>query len=440
MKKFYLLSILLLGLNIGYSQIPVTLTFHAFDSITLNPVALDSVNIRNLTENCDTTLYDSVSVLNLIASWPVGIEEPISVGSGSFILMQNVPNPFQGSTQVRIWLKNSGELCMSVYNIQGKKLSEYRNAIEKGWHSFVISTSQSGLLFLKVSDNTTTKTIKLLSNCPGNQGDHISYEGSSGNRVKTLKLVQDSAGFIFYLGNQLQYTAYVSGYREKFLSDNPVSSETYSLSMRPLFVCGDSISINHDTSGGVAPVNKTVTYGTVTNIPGETSKCWITSNLGASHQATAKDDATEPSAGWYWQFNRKQGYKHDGSTRTPNTTWITTINEDSDWTSANDPCTLEMGGGWRIPTETEWTNVDASGNWTNWNGPWNSALKIHAAGYLLDYNNGSIADRGSYGYYWSSTQVSYLHSDGRNLGFGSGGCQMMGGFKAWGQSIRCIKE
>ena len=137
-----------------------------------------------------------------------------------------------------------------------------------------------------------------------------------------------------------------------------------------LWGCGDPLTINHVTTGGVAPVNKTVTYGTVTNIPGETSKCWITSNLGADHQATAVNDATEASAGWYWQFNRMQGYKHDGTTRTPNTTWINSINENFDWLAANDPCAIELGTGWRIPTNFEWINVDASGNWTYWNGPW----------------------------------------------------------------------
>ncbi len=133
-------------------------------------------------------------------------------------------------------------------------------------------------------------------------------------------------------------------------------------------------------AGAVAPVAKSVTYGTVTNIPGEPSKCWITSNLGASQQATAVNDATEASAGWYWQFNRKQGYKHDGTTRTPNTTWIGSISETSDWVTANDPCTIELGSGWRIPTSTEWTNVDASGGWTDRNGPWTSGLKLHPAG------------------------------------------------------------
>ncbi|MCX6269128.1 MAG: T9SS type A sorting domain-containing protein [Bacteroidetes bacterium] len=172
----------------------------------------------------------------------------------------------------------------------------------------------------------------------------------------------------------------------------------------PPFTCGSSFTINHLVSNGVAPVDKTVTYGTVTNIPGETSKCWITSNLGADHQATAVNDATEASAGWYWQFDLRQGYKHDGTTRTPNTNWITSINENSDWTTANDPCAIELGTGWRMPTLTEWTNVDAAGNWTNSTGPWSSDLKLHMAGFLSLFYSGLLFVRGSDGYYWSGTQ------------------------------------
>jgi hypothetical protein len=169
-----------------------------------------------------------------------------------------------------------------------------------------------------------------------------------------------------------------------------------------------SLTINH-VAGAIAPVDKTVTYVTVLNIPGETSKCWITSNLGSDHQAIAVDDATEASAGWYWQFNRKQGYMHDGISRTPNSTWITPITEDSDWAAANDPCALELGNGWRIPTSTEWINVNAFGNWTNWNDPWNSELKLHAAGDLKS-NTGSLYNRGTFGVYWSSTQNSHIDS------------------------------
>jgi uncharacterized protein (TIGR02145 family) len=198
--------------------------------------------------------------------------------------------------------------------------------------------------------------------------------------------------------------------------------------------CGTTIAINH-VAGTVAPATKTVTYGTATNIPGELTKCWITSNLGADHQATAVDDATEASAGWYWQFNRKQGFKHDGTTRTPNTTWIASIDENFDWQTTNDPCTLELGTGWRIPTETEWVNTD--GSWYTWDESWGSALKMHAAGYLNN-SNGSLSDRGTSGFYWSSTQDNVL--DAFNLWLNSGSSMGNNFRKTLGFSLRCLKE
>jgi hypothetical protein len=202
--------------------------------------------------------------------------------------------------------------------------------------------------------------------------------------------------------------------------------------------CGPVITVEH-AEGNVAPVTKTVTYGVVTNVPGEPAKCWITSNLGADHQATAKNDATEASAGWYWQFNRMQGYKHDGNTRIPNTAWITPINEDYDWQEENDPCALELGGGWRLPTSTEWLTVDAIGEgWNDWSDPWNSALKLHAAGGLY-HTNGSLYERGSGGKYWSSSQYGNL--SGWALAFGNGYCGVsINDVKADGFSIRCIRD
>lgn len=205
----------------------------------------------------------------------------------------------------------------------------------------------------------------------------------------------------------------------------------------PAFECGYTITVNHSLSRGVAPVSKTVTYGTVNSIPGEPAKCWITSNLGANHQATAVDDATEASAGWYWQFNRKQGFKHDGTTRTPNTTWITPINENLEWEASNDPCTLELGAGWHLPTNTEWNNVNASGGWTTWTGPWNSGLKMHAAGYLTN-SGGSLYSRGTSGFYWGNAQGSA--TNGWNLFFSVGNSSMNGSPKASGFPLRCLKD
>jgi len=202
------------------------------------------------------------------------------------------------------------------------------------------------------------------------------------------------------------------------------------------FTCGFPFIVNH-IAGSVAPVTKTVTYGTVTNIPGETSKCWITSNLGADHQAISVDDQTEPSAGWYWKFNTIRGYKHDSLNITP--AWTnTSINENSNWLTANDPCTLELGGDWRLPTATEWSNIDAAGGWTNWSGPWDSALKMHATGYVYGAG-GWLNYRGYEGYYWSSSQSN--NTFGSNLYFAMWGvCNMSTFTKSNAASCRCIQD
>ena len=199
------------------------------------------------------------------------------------------------------------------------------------------------------------------------------------------------------------------------------------------FVCGTSKTITH-TAGTVAPISKTVTYATIKDIPGEHSKCWITKNLGATSQAISNTDTSEAAAGWYWQFNRKQGYKRTTTARTPNSAWITSINEYLDWESGNDPCLIELGTGWRIPTSVEWTNVDS---WTDYNGPWNSALKLHMAGYLYS-SDASLNLRGVHGAYWSSTQTSATY--GQVLYFYSSTCGVSTYKKSSGFTVRCIKD
>jgi len=188
----------------------------------------------------------------------------------------------------------------------------------------------------------------------------------------------------------------------------------------------------------VAPVDKAITYGTaLSGLGGTGDKCWITQNLGSTNQAGAVSDSTEASAGWYWQFNRIQGYKHDGTTRTPATAWdATNDNTYTGWDPAKDPCTLELGAGWRLPTYTEYYNMDNDNNWTTCLGPWNSALKLHAAGDL-NSSTGALTYRGAFGSYWSSTQND--GTNGRYLYFYSGNSSMNLTTKAYGFSVRCLR-
>ncbi len=204
----------------------------------------------------------------------------------------------------------------------------------------------------------------------------------------------------------------------------------------PITPCAPDFTVSH-VAGAVAPVNKTVTYGMVSNIAGTSGTCWLTKNLGAGVQASAVNDNTEESAGWYWQFNRKQGFRHDGTSVTPAWT-ITVINENLQWVQANDPCYLELGPEWRIPTDTEWGNLLSSGGWGNWTGPWSSGLHMHAAGFLNN-ENGELLQRGTMGTYWSSTQTS--SNSASYLSFTGGSVDLVNNVsKARGASIRCLRE
>jgi hypothetical protein len=201
-------------------------------------------------------------------------------------------------------------------------------------------------------------------------------------------------------------------------------------------LCPTSITVYH-TAGLVSPVTKTVIYEIVETTLSGVNKCWISRNLGADNQAGSATDATEAAAGWYWQFNRKQGYKHDGTTRTPSSTWITPIDENSNWTAANDPCSINLGLGWHIPTYTEWTNVVNNGGWNDYGDTYASVLKLHVNGSLT--NTGSLSGRGSYGFRWSSAQFST--NNGWYLSFASTYCSIgSNGYKAFAYSIRCIRD
>jgi hypothetical protein len=207
------------------------------------------------------------------------------------------------------------------------------------------------------------------------------------------------------------------------------------------FYCGSDFIITH-MAGTVAPVTKTVSYSMVGNIPGEPDKCWITSNLGADHPASSVNDDTEFSGGWYWRFNRKQGFKTIGYLTTPD--WPQEINnENSDWIAANDPCTIELGNNWRIPTMVEWTNISTAGNWSDWNGPWTSGMKLHAAG-KINYYSGVLQGRGVFGHYYSSSQLLNFPNNnwyGSYLLFTEYSLYLTSALdKRNGFSIRCLKE
>jgi hypothetical protein len=254
----------------------------------------------------------------------------------------------------------------------------------------------------------------------------------SPNPTVTDSHTNDGSGIGSFMSNLIGLSSKTTYYVRAYAT-NSVGT-VYGNQVSFITLCPNTLSVTH-TAGNVAPVTKTISYGIVEtnlNLSGE-NKCWITQNLGSDNQAVSAIDTTEAAAGWYWQFNRKQGYKHNGSTRTPNTTWIGYIDEASDWTAANDPCTILLGTGWRIPTRSEWPNFELN----NYNDTYASVLKLHAAGYLY-YADGTFSSRGFSGYYWSNMQFG--NTVGWDLYFYSSDSYVSAANKAGGFSVRCLRD
>jgi uncharacterized protein (TIGR02145 family) len=367
MKKLVLNSILFLTFFTVQAQNQITLTFQAKDSVTQSPVSLDSVNVKNLAEDCDTTLYDAISSLTLLANWPVGIDQKGMENSGSFNLMQNVPNPFQGSTTASIYLKNTGGLNLAVYDIHGNCLSEYAATFEQGWHLFGISTNRSRELLFTVSDNTTTKAIKIFCVGKGNEGERITYKGQTREASK-LKAAPDSGGFIFYLGNQLQYTAYVNGYQTSSLTDDPETSVIYTFAMLPNpFTCGDVVTYNGQNYN-------TILIGT---------QCWFKENLNVGNRINMSQGQTNNSVleKYCYQDLESNCDEYGGLYQ---------------WNEAMQYVTMEGAqgicpAGWHIPKDGEYTQLS-----TFLGGFWVAGGKMKETGYV----------------HWSSPNTGATNSSG----------------------------
>ena len=202
----------------------------------------------------------------------------------------------------------------------------------------------------------------------------------------------------------------------------------------------------HCISGGAAIVD-------VTNPT--TGETWMDRNFAASQQATSSTDSQAYGDLYQWgrfsdghQCRSSDTTNTNASTATPNNgnSWdgkfITHVSSPYDWLSSqnnnlwqgingtNNPCP----SGYRLPTENELNSERQSWSSNNPAGAYSSPLKLPIAGGRSG-NSGSLSFLG--GYYWSSTVDG---SDAYFLIFNSGIASISSYYRAFGGSVRCLKD
>ncbi len=223
---------------------------------------------------------------------------------------------------------------------------------------------------------------------------------------------------------------------------SPTSSGT--LSVKANNTCGSS---NNRTTSITITIMEVVD---VTNPA--TGDTWMDRNLGASQVATRSNDFSAYGDLYQWgRLSDGHQCRTSGTTSTNSTTdvpghsnFILEPNSPKDWrTPQNDNLWQGVSGinnpcpsGYRLPTETELNNERLSWSPSGSAGALASPLKLPMGGFRY-YMTGSLLNTGSAAYYWSSTLDGTMS---RRLYFDNGGSIVYTDYRAYGFSVRCIKD
>jgi len=449
MKTKTVLSILALTLTLSaFSQSTFELTFTAKSNGQHTP--LDSTFIKNLTQDCDTTLYwpDTVLILDYVTN----IVENISHDKSNFYLSQNYPNPFIGRTEVILHLAKTAHITITVHNIFGKELLRYENTISRGNHSFIFYSGNEAYYFLTVNDEQTSKTIKMLSvNSIATHGGKckIIYNGYNDNTIG-FKAQKSTNNFVFALSDTLRFIGYAKTEGEvngsDIIEDIPIENYNYEFQITEGIPCPGTPTVT-DVDGNV--------YNTV-QIGGQ---CWMKENLRVGTRINGSQDMSDNSIiekycsnndpanceiyGGLYQWNEMMQYSTVSGIRgiCPDG-WH--LPGDDEWKTME----MTLGMSQSEADNTEWRGTDEGGKmketgYAHWDSPNTGATNSSGFTALpggLRYSNGTFGYISDSGYWWSTTESSGTSAWLRHLYYPNVQVYRGSPPKTVGYSVRCLKN
>ncbi len=329
-KIYQFLFLMMMAISFSFKLVSqtgtLTLTFTGDNNG--QPVNLESVWVKNLTQNCDTTLYppDFTLVIDTILT---GISNPANSGS-NFTVSQNYPNPFIDQTSISIYLPEKDHLEIRVCNLLGQQIAIYCGQLNSGINTFRFFPGDESIYLLSVNDGKSVKTIQLLQAGEGSgQSCRLEYTGNGGSDL--FKSAHFKNYFDFNPGDQLLFVGH-SASEETGITDSPTENKNYEFQFATNIPCPGLDSLFYEDRY----------YHTVQIF----SQCWMKENLDAGTMIYGSQSQTNNGIiEKYCYANNQNNCTHDGGLYL----WEEMMQYDLTTEGAQGICPE----GWHVPTDGE---------------------------------------------------------------------------------------
>lgn len=457
MKKTFLLFILVF---IGFSlKAQVTsLTFSGKDANN-NYVLLDSVVITNHTKIWQETIYYPDTILIMGST---GIEE---YGTNpQFTLLQNIPNPFNGVSDFSFQLPDDNTVTISVFDLNGKKITEVQQNLFSGTHVFRVFLSTPQTYLLTVNDGTNYASIKIINT--GNSGKNRIEYLSCGNEMPITYQLKSAKGETenpFDIGDSMEYVGYATNNGATVESDVIRQAQTGSESFELVF----------SDIGDGQPCYGTPTLtdidGNVYNTVQIGTQCWMKENLRVTQYATG---FTIPLGTSRSITKSYRYYPDNDSSNVPTYGYLYNWNAvvDGLGSSSANPSGIQgiCPTGWHVPSDAEWTQLtDYVSSQNQYVCGSDSTLIAKALASQIGWDNSSGSELGDmpsnnnatgfsampageyngfyfgfsrYAFFWTATQYDYFLAYYRNLYYLRPRVKRYEDHKDYGFSVRCVRD
>jgi len=393
---------------------------------TGDTTVVDSVKVENLNQGISLTLNgNDVLRLNVITG----------IHNSAFDIksLQIYPNPMTKQAEIQFFVNKSSNVLLAVYDVSGRPLIQSGMFLNPGMHKYCVSGLYQGMYIVRINEQNSIYTAKLVSKNRLNEVvkiENVSSESIQSNQIRTkqLKSSTSTIDMPYKDGDRLKLTG-ISGNYRTVLTDVPSGNHTITFD----FIDCTDYDDNHypvvkiGTQTWMAQNLKTTKYNEGTPIPLVTDAgTWV--------------DLSTPAYCWY---------NNDSAT------YSNTYGSLYNWHTVNTGKLCPAG--WHVPTDAEWTTLTtylggesiAGGklketDTTHWNNPNTGAnnetgFTALPGGYRSSLS-GTFDDVGNYGAWWSSTEYDTLCAWRRYMSNDYSSVTRGFSRKQRGFSVRCLVD